>query len=677
MSHFNHNKFTAAGVLVTLGIIFGDIGTSPLYVLKAVIGEHGKVSDILIYGGLSCVFWTLTLQTTIKYVILTLRADNNGEGGVFSLYAIVRKKGHWLSFLAIIGGASLLADGMITPPISVASAIEGLRLIYPEIPTVPIVIAIIVVLFFFQRFGTSMVGKAFGPIMLLWFTMLGTLGIISIFQSPHIFAAINPYYAYDLLVNYTHGFWILGAVFLCTTGAEALYSDLGHCGRANIRVSWIFVKICLLLNYFGQGAWVLQFSGTTLPQNPFYGVMPEWFVLPGIIIATLAAIIASQALISGSFTLISEAIYLGLWPKVRLLYPSNLRGQLYVPSLNTILLIGCIAVVLYFKESSGMEAAYGLAITLTMMMTTVLLLVYLRHIRKWSVGVVALVGLLYGSIEISFLVANLEKFPHGGWFSLVIAIALGSVMFSWLRSKDIMKTLKEMVRFTPYIQDLIRLSNDSKQGKYATHLVYMTVSKEKKFVEKKIMDSIFLGKPKRSDIYWFVHVNITDEPHTMEYQADVLAQDDVIWVTLNVGFRVELRVDYFFRQVLSDLIRNKEINLGGAGEYQKLIGEQALGDFKFVLHESFLSNASELPWYDHLIMSYYFTIKSVSSSAEDWFGLDSSSVKIEKHPIVIRPKREHVLHRIFEDNGNGNSKHPRVQPESTAEPETLNEIKRI
>lgn len=662
MSHHKHDKFTAAGVLVTLGIIFGDIGTSPLYVLKAIIGEHGIVSTDLIYGGLSCVFWTLTLQTTIKYVILTLRADNNGEGGVLSLYALVRKKGSWLSFLAIIGGSALLADGMITPPISVSSAIEGLRLLNPEIPTVPIVIAIIVALFFFQRFGTVAVGKAFGPIMLVWFSMLGILGVLSIIHSPGIFVALNPYYAYNLLVNYPEGFWLLGAVFLCTTGAEALYSDLGHCGRANIRISWIFVKTCLLLNYFGQGAWALGFIGQKLPQNPFYGVMPAWFVIFGIAIATLAAIIASQALISGSFTLISEAIYLGLWPKVRLLYPSNMRGQLYVPSLNTLLLVGCIAVVLYFQESSHMEAAYGLAITLTMMMTSVLLIVYLRSIRKWSILAVTGLALLYASIELSFLVANLEKFPHGGWFSLVIAFGLGSVMFAWLRSKTIQSTLKEMVRFSPYIENLIMLSGDTRHEKYTTHLVFMTSSREKRFVEKKIIDSIFLGKPKKADIYWFVHVHITDEPYTMEYTAEVLAPDDVIWVNFNLGFRVELRIDYYFKQVLSELVKNREINLGNAGEYQKLIGEQALGDFKFILHESFLSNASELPWYDHLILSYYFSIKGVSASVADWFGLDSSSVVTEKYPITIRPKREQQIHRIYEDNNNR-----QVQARSKAE----------
>jgi KUP system potassium uptake protein len=645
----NVNKVTFASLLVTLGIIYGDIGTSPLYVMKSIVGDK-VITEQLILGGLSCVFWTLTLQTTLKYVVLTLRADNNGEGGVFSLYALVRKRGKWLTIPAIIGGSALLADGMITPPISVSSAIEGLRILYPDIPTVPIVIAIIVVLFFFQRFGTSAVGKAFGPMMLIWFSMLAILGGISMLANPKVFLALSPTFAFDLLVNYPEGFWLLGAVFLCTTGAEALYSDLGHCGRQNIRISWIAVKTALLINYFGQGAWLLNSAGGTLNgKNPFFEIMPEWFLIIGIGIATMAAIIASQALISGSFTLISEAIHLGLWPKVKLTYPTNMRGQLYVASMNLILAIGCIMVVLYFRESSQMEAAYGLAITLTMMMTSTLLVYYLRTIRGWSYVLVLFFALLYATIEVAFLVANLEKFPHGGWFSLAIAFIIGFIMFVWLRSRTIIGSLKEMARFSPYESELSKLSADENYEKYITHLVYMTSSDDKRFIEKKIIDSIFVSKPKSADIYWFVHIETTDEPYTMNYKVDNIVKDDIIWITFYVGFRIELRVDYFFRFVLANLIKNKEVNLGHAADYQKMIGEKALGDFKFVILESFLSNASELKWYDDLIMETYFTIKKVSSTAEDWFGLDPSSVIVEQVPMIISPMKELALKRIYED----------------------------
>ena len=429
--HLDLNKVSAAGVLITLGIIFGDIGTSPLYVLKAIAGTTA-ITQELVLGGLSCIFWTLTLQTTVKYVILTLQADNKGEGGILALYALLKRtKKKWLIFLAIIGGSTLLADGLITPPISVASAIEGLQILYPNLNTIPIVIGIIVILFFIQQFGTKVVGKFFGPVMLVWFSMLGILGLSSIVTDAEVLKALNPYYAYQLLVNHPGGFWLLGAVFLATTGAEALYSDLGHCGKKNIRVSWVFVKSMLLLNYFGQGAWLLKLEGSELNgQNPFYSIMPQWFVPFGIFIATAATIVASQALISGSFTLINEAIRLNFWPKVRIKYPTELKGQLYIPSVNWLLCAGCIGVVLYFKESANMEAAYGLAIVITMIMTTLLLANFLI-MKKYSKIFVATLLLVYLTIEFSFLIANLSKFTHGGWITLMISLLIAGIMIVW------------------------------------------------------------------------------------------------------------------------------------------------------------------------------------------------------------------------------------------------------
>jgi KUP system potassium uptake protein len=438
----------AAGLLVALGIIYGDIGTSPLYTLRAII-DNRVVDEILVKGALSCVFWTLTLQTSVKYVILILRADNRGEGGIFALYALIRRHARWLTIPAIIGGSALLADGIITPPISVSSAIEGLGLIYPDIPTVPIVIGILTVLFLVQAFGTSVVGTAFGPIMLVWFSMLAVLGLVQLIHAPAVLSALNPYYAYTLLTQYPGGFWLLGSVFLCTTGAEALYSDMGHCGRANIRVSWVFVKICLLLNYFGQGAWLLSIQGQTLGERiPFYEVMPDWFLTTGIGIATAATVIASQALITGSFTLISEAIRLNFWPKVQLRYPSVQKGQLFVPSVNFLLWAGCVGVVLYFQESKNMEAAYGLAITLTMLMTTLLMTYYLYTHRYSPWGVLLFLG-VYLALEGAFLVANLIKFPHGGWVSVLIGLTIAGVMFIWLQAFRIKLRLTEYVRIRP------------------------------------------------------------------------------------------------------------------------------------------------------------------------------------------------------------------------------------
>lgn len=638
---------TAAGLLVAMGIIYGDIGTSPLYTLRAIIGSGNIIRADVVRGALSCVFWTLTLQTTVKYVILILRADNRGEGGIFALYALVRRHARWLTLPAIIGGSALLADGIITPPISVSSAVEGLRLLYPditEILIIQIVIAILTVLFLIQAFGTSVVGTAFGPIMLVWFVMLGTLGISQIVQGPGILAAINPYYAWWLLAEYPGGFWLLGSVFLCTTGAEALYSDMGHCGRGNIRISWIFVKTCLLLNYFGQGAWLISQEGQKLGTRiPFYQVMPEWFLTIGIVIATAATVIASQALISGSFTLISEAIRLNFWPKVRLRYPSTQKGQLYVPSVNLLLWAGCVGVVLYFRESGNMEAAYGLAITLTMLMTTLLMSYYLYTHRYRAWGVVLFL-LVYLGIEGSFLVANLIKFPHGGWVSVFIGASIASVMYIWLQAFQIKLRLTEYVRIDQYIQAIKELSRDISIPKYATHLVFMSNAARQSEIESKIIYSIFQKRPKRADIYWFVHVDTTDDPYTMEYKVNTIAPDDCYKVTFKLGFRVEQRINLFFRKVIEDMVKNKEVDI--TSRYESLNRQNVIGDFRFVVLEKFLSFENELPLRERIIMNLYFNVKGFTTPEDRWFGLDSSSVKVEKVPLVIRPVENVKLKRI-------------------------------
>ena len=641
-SKHQHTAVSTAGLLIALGIIYGDIGTSPLYVMKAIM--PGVIDPVLVYGGISCVLWTLTLQTTIKYVIITLNADNNGEGGIFSLYALVRRRGAWLSGVAIVGGAALLADGVITPPISVSSAIEGLQAVYPTLPTVPIVIGILLALFLMQSFGTQIVGKAFGPIMLVWFSMLAVLGVMGIVQHPTILKALNPYYAYALLVNYPGGFWLLGAVFLCTTGAEALYSDLGHCGKGNIRISWIFVKICLLLNYFGQGGWLVVHQGEELAgRNPFYALMPAWFLLIGIVIATMAAIIASQALITGSFTLVAEAIRLNMWPKVRLNYPTDVKGQLFVPSMNRLLLLGCIGVVLYFQRSENMEAAYGLAITITMLMTTLLLSMWLRS-RRVPLAVIGLFVLLYGCIEGAFLVANLIKFPHGGWVSLLIGALLVGVMYVWLRAYYIKRRLTEFVKMEPYLEALRQLSHDDSIPKYSTHLVFMSSAERPSEIESKVIYSIFQKRPKRADIYWFVHVETTDEPYTMEYQVTELAPDDVFRITFRLGFRVEQKINLYFRKVIEALVRNKEVDI--TSRYESLSKQHVTGDFRFVVLEKYLSVENDFPTVEKLVMQAYFYIKQFIASEDKYFGLDTSSVKVEKVPMVIAPVRDVTLTRI-------------------------------
>jgi len=645
-NHHRHvDSLTIGGLVIALGIIYGDIGTSPLYVLKAIIGDK-VISKELIYGGLGCIFWTLTLQTTLKYVIITLRADNNGEGGIFSLYALVKRRRPHLIFPAIIGGCALLADGVITPPISVASAVEGLRIIKPDINTVPIVIVIITLLFFLQRGGTSLVGKAFGPVMFIWFAMLGYLGLANIGEHIDVLNCLKPYYAYNLLVNYPQGFWILGAVFLCTTGAEALYSDLGHCGRKNIRISWIFVKTALVINYFGQGAKMLSMEGQVLGDvNPFYSLMTPEFLPYGIGVATLAAIIASQALISGSFTLISEAIRLNVWPKVTIKYPSDLKGQLYVPSANWILWAGCVWVVIYFRESSNMEAAYGLAITIAMLSTTFLLANYLRTI-KISKILVSFMLVIYLTIEGSFLIANLVKFNHGGWFSLMLSSIFIFVMWVWFKGRKIKNRLTEFVSLKKYIPVLKELSKDESVPKYATHLVYLTSADTLYELEAKVMYSILQKQPKRADIYWFVHINVDEKPYTMEYQVDHIVDNDIIRVDFRLGFRIEQKINFYFRKVVEELVKNGEVDV--TSRYNSLREQNITGDFRFVVLKRHLSHENDLSGYEQRIMDAYFRLDSLSLSEERAFGLDTSSVTIEKVPLVISPMREFKLTRKYD-----------------------------
>lgn len=645
--HHLHKKVTLAGLIVTLGIIYGDIGTSPLYVMKSIVGD-APINAKVVLGGLSCIFWTLTLQTTIKYVLITLRADNNGEGGIFALYTLVRRtKKKWLLVPAIVGGSTLLADGIITPPISVSSAVEGLRVFNKEINTIPIVLGIIAALFIIQQFGTKFVGKFFGPVMFLWFGMLAVLGISMISGNISILKALSPHYAYELLTTHPESLALLGAVFLCTTGAEALYSDLGHCGRKNVRVSWAFVKTSLVLNYFGQGAWLLSNEGHKLAEfkggNPFFSMMPEWFYGTGIVIATVAAIIASQALISGSFTLINEAIRLNFWPKVRIKYPTDLKGQLYIPSVNWLLLIGCIGIVLYFKESSAMEAAYGLAIVITMLMTTLLLNYYLI-LKRTPTWAIMLLLFVYISLESLFLVANLGKFAHGGYITLLIASVLILVMWIWYDARKIRNRYVEFVKLDEYIPLLKELSNDTSISKYATHLVYLTSADNKDEIESKVIYSILQKRPKRADVYWFVHVHVTDQPYTMEYKVTEIAKSDVIRVDFYLGFRVPTRINLLFRNVVQEMVANHEVDI--TSRYESLSRQQVIGDFRFVVLEKYLSNDNELPAYEKIILDIYYFMKPITLSEESAFGLDTSSVTVEKVPIVISPPKKINLKRL-------------------------------
>jgi len=645
MKELNIKKISFAGVLIALGIVFGDLGTSPLYTYKAIIGDR-TISEILILGSVSAIFWTLTFQTTIKYVLVTMRADNNGEGGIFSLYALIRKKGKWMIWPAIIGGSFMIADSLITPPISVTSAIEGLKDVTPGVPILPITIGILIALFVFQQRGTGSIGKFFGPAMVLWFGMIAVLGFNNLLKDVSVLRALNPMYAARMVTQYPGGFWVLGGVFLCTTGAEALYADMGHVGRLNIQIAWIFIKISLLLCYFGEAALLESHIGQTLNNvDAFYGLVPHWFLIPSIAISTFATIIASQALISGTYTLFNEAIRLNIWPKLRTKFPTDLRGQIYVPTINWFMMFGCIGMVLYFRESSNMEAAFGLSVTVTMLMTTILLSYYL-YTRKSSRIFTAIILIVYLWIEFTFLIANLKKFTHGGWLTLLIGSILVFIMYIWNSGRKLKGKYKKYLSLEKYVPVLQQLSNDKSIPKYATHLVYLTIAEKPTLIEQRIIESIFGRMPKRADLYWFLHVDVDDSPYTMTYSTKIIVPDEVIYVKIKLGFRIVPRINLLFKKIVTDLEKNKEIAL--EKNIYRSIDKDTLGDFRFVVMKSFLSFDNELPFWKNIVMHLYFILDKLSLPDPEAFGLDYNNVEVERVPLIVQAPQEINLKRETE-----------------------------
>ena len=639
-----HKKITLAGSLIAIGIVFGDIGTSPLYTLNAVF--HGKIiTEAIALGSLSAIFWTLFLQTTLKYVIITLQADNNGEGGILSLYALIRRYwSKWLIFPAMAGGAFLIADGIITPPISVASAIEGVQNVIPGFNTVPYIIAILIGLFVFQQFGTDKIGKIFGPAMVIWFGFIAIIGTMALSENLSVLKALNPYYAYRMLVLEPGGFWFLGSIFLCTTGAEALYSDMGHCGRNNIRISWIFIKIALVLCYAGQTAWLMDHIGETVGNlSPFYHIVPPQIFWLALIIATCATIIASQALISGCFTLINEAIRLDIWPRHLVLFPGNIKGQLYIPAINWFLMVGCIGMVLHFKESTKMEAAFGLSVTLTMLMSTVLIYFYMRAKRIPIIWVV-LITALFLCVEMSFLIANLQKIAEGGWITLLIGFVLFMIMFIWWKGKKTKLAITPLTAIEKHLPVIKKLSIDETIPKYATNIVFLTSSTSQRKIEKTILDSIFnTGSPKRANIYWFVHVNVTNEPYGLNYDVDTVVKNDVYFIQFNLGFRIEPRIDFYFRQVVTEMVEKNEVDISDRKEFN--YQNNSFGDFKFIVRDSFLSFDNNMPFWKNFVMKSFYNLKYFSVKEDVNFGLDQSNLVVEKYPLVVIPYNGRKLER--------------------------------
>lgn len=627
-------RITLAGMLVTVGIVFGDIGTSPLYVMKAIVGVNPGYDADYIIGAISCVIWTLTLQTTVKYVLIALRADNKGEGGILALFALLRRQPRgWLYIVAAVGAAMLVADGVITPAITVTTAVEGLRIVAPSTPVMPVVIGVILLIFMMQRVGTGRIGRCFGPFMLAWFLMLGVLGAVNLPACPEVLKAFNPWYAVKLLVSSPSWFMIMGAVFLCTTGAEALYSDLGHCGRRNITASWMFVKVMLILNYLGQGAWLLTHAREAAGGiNPFYAVMPQWMTLAGVAMSTGAAIIASQALLSGSFTIFSEAVNLGFWPRLKIDYPSTEKGQLYVSSVNWCLLAGCLLTVVIFRDSSHIEAAYGLAVTIAMLTTTLLLAFWLR-LRGVNMIVVGAFFAFFMTVEGIFFVANMSKFVHGGWFSLMIAAVVGSIMIVWRNSTRRRASFIEYRRMADSAATISAVKADKEIPKYASNLVYLSRSGDPSLVESKLLYSIVNKQPKRADHYWFVHIDHVDNPDELSYSVSVAVPETIYVVTMHLGFRVAPRISVYLRQIVEDLVASGDLDLRSG--YPSLRREGIPGDFRFIILHRIFSPTSICGATTALLMRLHDILRHIGVSDTSAYGLDTSVVTAETVPLII------------------------------------------
>lgn len=658
MSSSKMKKVTAGGLLVAMGVVYGDIGTSPLYVMKALVEDNGGLRTLtpdFILGSVSLVFWTLTLLTTIKYVLIALNADNHGEGGIFSLYTLVRKNSRYLIIPAIIGGAALLADGVLTPAVTVTTAIEGLRGIpvffdrfgNDQSIIVGITLAILLVLFALQRFGTEFVGKAFGPIMLGWFTFLGIVGVMNFAGDLSVIRALDPRYAINLLFSPDNsaGLFILGNIFLATTGAEALYSDLGHVGKKNIYASWPYIKICLMLNYFGQAAWLLQvYQNPTYQEienlNPFFQALPQGWTVFGVSFATLAAIIASQALLSGSFTLVSEAIKLKLLPRMQIIYPGASIGQMYIPALNTLLWIACSGVVLFFRTSTHMEAAYGLAITVTMLMTTVLLYFYL-HQNKKTRFLAPFITLFFAAIEGIFFISSATKFFHGGYVAILLACLIIGVMLIWEWGNRIQENAAEEVALSTYIPQLKQLREDDSLPLSQTNVVFMVPKLQDDQIGQQFIYSILDKRPKRAKVYWFVNVEVTDEPYTKKYEVSMADTDFIVKLKLYLGFRVPQEVNLYIRQIIQELMKDGRLPL--QPQRYSLTPGRNVGDFQFVMIEEELSNATALSKWQKQVMQTKLFIKRHTISPERWFGLEYSDVVHETVPLVIGQMKESSL----------------------------------
>ncbi|MBO7373370.1 MAG: KUP/HAK/KT family potassium transporter, partial [Oscillospiraceae bacterium] len=601
------------------------------------------------------------LLTTVKYVLIAMKADNHGEGGIFSLYALVKSCGKWLIVPAMLGGAALLADGVLTPAVTVTTAVEGLRSIESmnrflgsgQLKVVIITLAIITTLFSVQHAGTSKIGKAFGPAMLLWFSFLGLTGAAHVFSAPAVLKAFNPYYAIWLLFSPANklGFMILGSVFLATTGAEALYSDMGHVGKENIYFSWPFVKICLILNYLGQGAWIIQSRGNSAlyaieDLNPFFMMLPEMLRPVAVILSALAAVIASQALITGSYTLVSEAILLDLLPHLEIRYPSDTKGQLYIGTVNSVLWIGCSLVVLYFRSGARIESAYGLAITVTMLMTTLLLWVYLFSIRKRKL-LSFVILLVFGGIESIFFISSLGKFMHGGYVTVILTLLLLFLEIVWYRGTQLEKQYCTRLKVRDHVDSLVALHNDEEIPMLAHNLVYLGSEKDPELIDRDVLYSILDKDTKRAMAYWFVSVNVLNDPKAMTYELETYGTDCIFRIRLNLGFKCPTRINVYLRQIVQDMQKRGE--LPDQNKKYSIYGQSNVGTFKFCIIHKSVTPKTELSSTDEFILNTKYSIRKMAGSKVKWYGLDTSSLILENVPLITGgSSNSDVIQRVSE-----------------------------
>ena len=669
---------SAGMVLVTLGIVYGDIGTSPMYTMKAIIAGNGgllTMSTDVVLGALSLIIWTLTLITTVKYVMVAMKADNHNEGGIFALYSLVKRCAKWLIIPAMIGGAALLADGILTPAVTVTTAIEGLRTIPAahaiigdnQHIVVMITIIILCTLFALQKAGTSTIGKAFGPVMTLWFLFLGAMGVMNMFADISVVRALNPVrgilFLFDGKLN-AAGLMVLGSVFLCTTGAEALYSDMGHVGKSNIYVSWPFVKVCLILNYLGQGAWIItnhtnESFNAIKDLNPFFEMLPSQLRPFAVILSALAAIIASQALITGSYSIVSEAIKLDLMPHIKISYPSTTKGQIYIPLVNNIMWVGCIGVVLLFQSSEHMEAAYGLAITVTMLMTSILLYTYLAVIRKRLWAAIPFI-LFFGAIEAMFFFSSLTKFFHGGYFTVLMATAIFVVMFVWRRGTAVERTQSVYLPVDKYIDQLRSLSHDADYTTLADNLVFLTNDSSFDKLDRDILYSILDKRPKRAKAYYFINISLTDDPNTREFIVNDFGTDFLFKITLRLGFRVNQRINTYLYQIVGDLIKNNQLAPQNH-KYSIYKEHSEIGDFRFCLLRKVLAPETDINGFDARCLELKYFIRRICGSPARWYGLENSNIVFEYVPLFSKVKRGQKLTRITLDDAAQTGSMPLVE----------------